>query len=345
MNAYIVWALTEAKYGKDISKEIEEAYRNAEKSQDPYQMALVANALYNMNDARANKLTAELVKSQNKDGSFDGKSSSVTNSTGKALTGETTGLAVLAILKSKTNFAQAGKAVDYLKGAKDYYGYGSTQATVLTLKALIEYTKQSKRTADDGIIVVLVDGKEVARTAYKAGDKTITVPNLSAFIKSGKNQVEVRYEKTKSPIPFDVVFAYNTRVPQSSKDCKLALTSELASKNVKMGETVRITANLRNVSNESVSMAMAQVGIPAGLSIQPWQLKEMQEKRLFDYYELFDGYVVLHFERLRANEIKTISFDLKADIPGTYEAPASAAYLYYTHEHRTWVNPEAIVIQ
>jgi hypothetical protein len=345
MNAYIVWALTEAKYGKDISKEIEEAYRNAEKSQDPYQMALVANALYNMNDARANKLTADLAKAQNKDGSFDGKSSSVTNSQGKALTGETTSLAVLAILKSKTNFAQAGKAIDYLKGAKDYYGYGSTQATVLTLKALIEYTKQSKRTADDGIIVVLVDGKEVARTAYKAGDKTITVPNLSAFIKSGKNQVEVRYEKTKSPIPFDVVFAYNTRVPQSSKDCKLALTTELAAKNVKMGETVRITANLRNVSNESVSMAMAQVGIPAGLSIQPWQLKEMQEKRLFDYYELFDGYVVLHFERLRANEIKTISFDLKADIPGTYEAPASAAYLYYTHEHRNWVNPEAIVIQ
>jgi alpha-2-macroglobulin-like protein len=345
MNAYIVWALTEAKYGKDISKEIEEAYRNAEKTQDPYQMALVANALYNMNDARANKLTAELVKAQNKDGSFNGKSSSVTNSQGKALTGETTGLAVLAILKSKSNFAQAGKAIDYLKGAKDYYGYGSTQATVLTLKAIIEYTKQSKRTAEDGTIVVLVDGKEVARTAYKAGDKTITVPNLSAFIKSGKNQVEVRYEKTKSPIPFDVVFAYNTRIPQSSKDCKLALTTELASKEVKMGETVRITANLRNASNESVSMAMAQVGIPAGLSIQPWQLKEMQEKRLFDYYELFDGYVVLHFERMRANELKTISFDLKADIPGTYEAPASAAYLYYTHEHRTWVNPEAIVIQ
>lgn len=344
MNAYIVWALTEAKYGKEISKEIEAAVQQAEKSQDPYQLALVANALFNMNDARANKLTADLAKTQNADGSFKGKSSSVTNSTGKALLVETTALATLAIYKSKSNIGQAQKAIEYLKTAKDYYGYGSTQGTVLTLKALIEHTRQNKRTAEDGSIVVLVDGKQVAKTEYKAGDKVITMPDLSAFIKSGKNKVEVRYEKTKSPIPFEVVFAYNTRKPQSDANCKVALTTELASKTAKMGETVRITANLRNVSNESVSMAMAQVGIPAGLSIQPWQLKEMQERRAFDYYELFDGYVVLHFERLRANEIKTISFDLKADIPGTYEAPASTAFLYYEHQLRHWVSPQSIAI-
>jgi hypothetical protein len=344
MNAYIVWALTEAKYGKEISKEIEESVRQAEKSQDPYQLALVANALYNMNDARANKLTADLVKTQNADGSFKGKSASVTNSTGKALLVETTALSALAIYKSKSNIKEAQKAIEYLKTAKDHYGYGSTQGTVLTLKALIEHTRQNKRTAEDGDIIVLVDGKQVAKTSYKAGDKVITIPDLSAFIKSGKNKVEVRYEKTKSPIPFDLTFAYNTRKPQSDANCKVALTTDLASKTAKMGETVRITANLRNVSNQSVSMAMAQVGIPAGLSIQPWQLKEMQERRVFDYYELFDGYVVLHFERLRANEIKTISFDLKADIPGTYEAPASTAFLYYEHQLRNWVSPQTIAI-
>ncbi len=343
--AYITWALTEAKMGSQIGKEIDATVSAGEKTKDPYVLALAALSLYNVGDnQRAQKMMDLLVKEQTNGGSFNGKTASVTHSTGKALTIETTALATLAMLKSKQYMSETKKAIEFIKASKDYYGYASTQGTVLALKAIIEHTKSNKRAAEDGILVVSVDGKEVARVAYKAGDKDISVPALSPFIKTGKNNVEVRYEGTKSAIPFDITFAYNTRLPQSSKECALALTTTLATKEAKMGETVRLSADLRNATNQSVSMAIAQIGIPAGLSVQHWQLKEMQEKRLFDYYELFDGYVVLHFERLRANEMKSISFDLKADIPGAYEAPASAAYLYYTHEHRTWVTPNSLVI-
>jgi hypothetical protein len=31
-------------------------------------------------------------------------------------------------------------------------------------------------------------------------------------------------------------------------------------------------------------------------------------------------------------------------VPGTYEAPASSAYLYYTAEDMTWARPVAITI-
>ncbi len=344
--AYITWALTEAKMGDQIKQEIDATVANADKSQDPYVMALAANALYNVGDIkRAEKMMEALVKKQTNSGSFDGKTNSITYSTGKALTVETTALATLALLKSQKYLSETKKAVDFLKTCKDYYGYGSTQGTILTLKAFIAHAKANKRTAEDGILVVAVDGKEVARVAYKAGDKQISVPALSPYIKTGKNKVEVYYEGTKNPIPFDITFTYSTRLPQSSKDCALSLSTTLAEKQIKMGETVRLSAELRNTTNQSVSMAIAQIGIPAGLSVQHWQLKEMQDKRMFDFYEIFEGYVVLHFERLRANELKSISFDLKADIPGSYEAPASVAYLYYTHEHRNWVAPNSLVIQ
>ena len=84
--------------------------------------------------------------------------------------------------------------------------------------------------------------------------------------------------------------------------------------------------------------------MPAGLSAQPWQLKEMQENGLFDFYELVDGYAIFYFREMDAKEIKTISLDLKADVPGTYEAPASVAYLYYTNEFQNWSKPERLVI-
>ena len=91
-------------------------------------------------------------------------------------------------------------------------------------------------------------------------------------------------------------------------------------------------------------IVMAMIGIPAGLSVQIWQLKELQEKKAFDFYEIFDGYVVLHYEFIRPGEVKTVNLDLKADIPGQYEAPASCAFLYYTQAERVWSKPELMTI-
>ena len=80
------------------------------------------------------------------------------------------------------------------------------------------------------------------------------------------------------------------------------------------------------------------------MSLQPWQLKELQEKKVFDYYELFEGYVVFHYEQMKASETKIVHLDLKADIPGDYEAPASSAFLYYTNEHKVWATPQKMSI-
>jgi alpha-2-macroglobulin-like protein len=45
------------------------------------------------------------------------------------------------------------------------------------------------------------------------------------------------------------------------------------------------------------------------------------------------------------NETKTINLDLKATIEGTYRAKASNVYLYYTPEHKHWIDSETIEVQ
>ncbi len=82
-------------------------------------------------------------------------------------------------------------------------------------------------------------------------------------------------------------------------------------------------------------MAVAKIGIPAGLSVQPWQLKEIAEKNQVAYYEIFDNYLVLYWMGFAPNETKTIKLDLKAEIAGTYKGKASNAYLYYTLNTKT----------
>ena len=83
-------------------------------------------------------------------------------------------------------------------------------------------------------------------------------------------------------------------------------------------------------------MTLVKIGIPSGTTAQPWQLKELQEKQVFDYYEILGNYVICYFRDLKPKEEIEIHLDLKAEIPGRYKAPASSAYLYYTSELKKW---------
>jgi alpha-2-macroglobulin-like protein len=343
-DAYIVWAMTEAGMGKEVTNELDKSYKDAVKSEDPYLIGLVVNALYNVKDKRADELMRELVKTQKPDGSFMGLKASVVNSTGNSLKIETTGLAALAMMKTTGYMKQLATAVASIQGSKDYYGYGSTQGTVLALKAIIGYTKLSKRAAENGIFAVMVNGKKVISVPYKADQADIVIPDLTPFIGEGEQRIEIGFEGTKSAIPYELELTYTTRMPDNSPKCELQLSTSLPKNKVKMGETVRMNTQLKSVSQKHQPIVMAMIGIPAGLSVQMWQLKELQEKKAFDFYEIFDGYVVLHYETLSPGEIKEINLDLKADIPGQYESPASTAFLYYTQEQRVWSKPEALTI-
>jgi hypothetical protein len=83
-------------------------------------------------------------------------------------------------------------------------------------------------------------------------------------------------------------------------------------------------------------MSLVIIGIPAGLSVQPWQLKELQDKKVFDFYEVIGSNIAIYYRALAPSVNKTILLDLKADVSGKYEGAASSAYLYYTNEHKTW---------
>lgn len=347
-NAYIVYALTEAGYN-DLDKEINVVQKKVMNNQDPYQLALLANTLFKKKqNAEAEKVLALLITKQAKDGSWTGSTASITRSGGQSLTIETSALAILAILKSpNNNMVALNNGIQYLVGARSGYGaFGSTQGTILALKALTEYAKFSKHTNEDGTIEFFVDGKKVAEKAYKAGDKdAIVLDGLDKFIKTGKHDLKVKYVGVKNPLPYSIAVTYNTFLPNSSKECKVNLETKLFSNNVKTGETVRLSATLKNTTNEGLPSTMAIIGIPAGLSPQPWQLKEMQEKGVFDYYEIKGNNVVCYYRQMAPSEIKNINFDLKADIAGTYDAPASSAYLYYTNEFKCWTSTGSVTIR
>ncbi len=349
LNGYIVYALAEAGY-TDIQKEFETAYNKAVQLKDPYLLAMISNAaLSSKENTKAAEALKMLLSTQANDGSFTGSSHSITYSQGNSLTIETTALSIMAILKSQNKNAVAlNNAVHYLVSARSGSGvFSSTQGTILALKALTEYAKFSKKTNEDGDIVIYVDGKRVAEKTYKAGDKgTIAIEQLEQFIKGeGKHTVKVKYIGTKTPLPYSLAINWNTSLPNSNKECVIDLKTTLATTTANVGETVRLKANLTNKKDTEVPSVMAIIGIPAGFTAQPWQLKEMQEKNMFDYYEIKGNNIAIYYRGMAAKAVKELNFDLKAELPGVYDAPASSAYLYYTNEFKTWTATERVTIK
>jgi hypothetical protein len=178
----------------------------------------------------------------------------------------------------------------------------------------------------------------VAEKSYKAGEKeAVVIDGLGAYLQGeGKHEVKVKYKGTKSPLPYSVAVNWSTTLPASSKDCAVDLKTTLGAKIARVGETVRLTSTLSNRKNEGIPSTMVLIGIPAGFTVQPWQLKELQEKKVFDYYELKGNTIAVYYRCMAPNAVKTINLDLKAEMPGEYDSPASSAYLYYTNEFKSW---------
>ncbi len=348
-NGYIVYALAEAGY-TDLKNEFNASVKTAQEKKDPYLLAMMANAAMKLGETKkAEEIMGQLLNMQAKDGSWTGTTHSITYSQGQSLTIETTSIMIQALIKENGKHAGAlNEAVQYLTNSRNGYGvFGSTQGTVLALKALTEYAKFSKKATEDGTIVVYVDGKKAGEKTYKAGDKgAITVDGLEKFITAeGKHDIKVKFIGVKNPLPYSVAVSWNTSLPSSSKDCVVGLETEYATKTVNVGETVRLKATVTNKKNAEIPSAMAIVGIPAGFTVQPWQLKELQEKQVFDYYEILGNNIAIYYRGMGPKAVKEINLDLKAEMPGEYDAPASSAYLYYTNEFKTWCGTEKLIIK
>ena len=140
-HAYITWALVEAGEGKQLDAEIAKLMRLARQSDDSYMLALSALVAHASGDSQgAEYFRNKLAQNQQTDGHVAGAKTSITRSGGMGLKMETTALAILAWLQGGNE--QAGsieKAMKYLTDNCTSGSFGSTQATILALRAIVAY--------------------------------------------------------------------------------------------------------------------------------------------------------------------------------------------------------------
>lgn len=360
--AYIVWAITESEKGtaekSDLSKEIDALHKRAtdptdKSSKDPYFLALVGNGLLNVDRAKdGNALLLAVGKLQAKDGNVPGAEISITASQGRDLEIETTALAVLGWVKANRNdlfFANTQNALKWIgKQRGGYGGFGSTQSTILALKALIEFARKSKRNAENGTVDVYVGDKKVGTGELRTDASqplAIAIPDAETLF---AKETEVRVESTtKGAYPAAVTWACQARQPVSAKNCSVNIETALNKKQMTEGESAQLNVKVSNLKATGHGMVTAIVGIPAGMKLPEdmKQLKVLTDRPLdgsepkLSYFEIRGRELVLYWRSMAPEQKIDLTLDLLADVPGEFYGPASRAYLYYNADHKHWVAP------
>lgn len=346
-DAYITWALLESGVpAAELKAEVARVKRVGVESKNLYAVALALNvAMLSGDGAAGEAIAARLTAAQDsKSGAVHG-AQSIVGSGGVDLDVETTALTALGLLKTKSAAGNLERAMQFLTGSCEGGRYGSTQSTVLALRAIVAFDAQRPTKRAPGSTRLFVDGKPLGGKVDFGPDSkgTVELPSFSELATPGPHTVELVTEGG-APLPYAISVTYNRTKPESAADAPVAMTVALGKASLSEGDVMEATATVTNQSDGALSTVVAIVGLPGGLEPRVDQLKELQKKGDIDAFEVRGRDVVFYWRGMTAKQQRKVQLSLIAAIPGKYTGPSSRAYLYYADAKKVWVDALAVDI-
>ena len=312
----------------------------ARDSSDPLISGLAANGLATLGrKAEAVALLQKLAAIQKADGHVEPAGAG-----GRDQRVEATALAVLGWLRvgGGRYDASVARAVRWLGQQRDARGtFGSAPATVLALKALAADEAVHKRLREGGQVSLFAGNRLLARvpfTAQVSDALVLEVPDAEKVLKAGRNAIRIEVTG-RNVLPYTLAWSYRTSQPVGAKAAPLKLAAALSTAKAAEGNRVRLTVRLENATARAQGLAVAVVGLPAGLAA-PATLTGAPVSA----FEVRGRELVLYWRGLAPHQKIEVPIDLTCRVPGEYRGPASRAYVAADAERKTWVAPLAITI-
>jgi hypothetical protein len=347
--AYIVWALTEAGYEDEAGTQkgldyVRESWRDAE---DPYVLALVANALATADPegsstkAALDKL-AEMAEIVGNGAYWASDIATFMGSTGDTGSIETTALAAYAFLRAEQHTDLANQALTYLIQQKDSYGtWHSTQATVLTLKALLLSVAKGGEGSEATVMVSLNGEQADPILINKENSDVVQQVSFTDRPVHGDNTLRIQVDgegnlmyqvSTRYYLPWDKV--PSPRPEASLMDIAVAYDrTELA-----VNDVIRVSVNVE-LKQGAARQAIVDLGIPPGFEVLTEDLADLVARHSdlpadyqgtkFSRFDLTGRQIILYLEGLQAGQPLEFDYRIRARYPIKAQTPPSAAYDYY----------------
>ena len=340
ITAYIAWSLKNTGYqGQAVeqAKRFVEAHMAAKA--DTYTLAVIANfaASYGSDHEFTNQAIKLLLDARTEKDEKVWWTAEETGvyGRGESASVETTGLAVQALLQSGEASGTARKALNYIASKKDANGtWGTTQATIMALRALLTATE--KGTADvQGTLIVLLNGKPAEKLELTAANNDL----LHQFVfkdvaQSAPSTVELRFEG-KGGLAYQVVGQYF--LPWDEKPALEPLSIDVVYDRTHLAQDdlATATATIKNDLSKTANMVMVDLGIPPGFDLLSEDLQEYQQKSAslksghLSKFSLTATQAILYFDAFAAGDTVTLKFRLRAKYPIRARTFQSRVYEYY----------------
>ncbi|MCP4548040.1 MAG: hypothetical protein GY835_16365 [bacterium] len=345
--AYTAWALVEAGYEDtpQVGQAIAYIRESALQEKDAYNLALAANALaaYDPDGSMTRAVLDRLYEVRIQEGDsvyWPIGGASFMGATGQSGGIETTALAAYAFIKAGVHSDATSSALGYLVQAKDSWGtWGTTQATILTLKTLL-LASQGMGEAEGPTTVRVSLNNELDQTITIDESNSDVVHLVSfdrGFSPSGNNRVRIELEGASSEGGRNLMYQVMTRyyLPWDRVE-SLPATEELVSIDVEydrmqlaVNDEVTVDVGVRLNKAGVVQMALIDLGVPPGFTVLTEDLSRLVEQGIISRYELTGRQIIIYLENLSSEAPLSFSYRLRARFPMRAQTPPSSAYDYY----------------
>jgi uncharacterized protein YfaS (alpha-2-macroglobulin family) len=352
---YVAWAIWSADDAPQSDARLTREYllgHSASRIDNPYQLALVTNALLAIDkDSPQNipyiEQLAQMAQ-QSADGdrawwNLPGSGRTTFHGAGASGDIETTALATLALLEAGEEPTLVSDARRWLIAQKDANGmWHSTQATVLALKALMKGTDQPLAGDQHRRVRLELNGKTI-RTLDILADQAEVMQriNLSDELSTGTQQLRL-VDETGTNVGYQVSFQYHmpagppNQTASDQQGAPLAIDVSYEDQELRVNQTVETTATVRNRSNEPLPMVLIDLPVPAGFQVEQRELKRMVESGKIARFEVKPRSVTVYLRGLRANKRLTLNYSLRPTMPVEATAPPAHVYEYYQPDREAY---------
>ena len=340
ITAYIAWALESADYkGPAIEKARQFVEKHLDGKMDAYTLAVVANfAVENGKDSEFARRALEMLRdTATEKGDFVWWSADETSvyATGDSAAVETTGLAVQAFLRAGGYTDVVRKSLSWIASKKSGDGnWGTTQATIMALRALLLASEQSGSDAR-GTAEVLLDGKKVASLEINKENNDLfhqfVLPQTEA---DRDNEIEIRFSG-KGGLAYQIAGRYFVPWQHVAAHEPLAIEVKYDRTRLAQDELVTGTAKIRNNLDKTAKMVMVDLGIPPGFELLSEDLQKMVEKTAtaksgrLEKFSMTATQAILYFDSIAPRDSFEVRYRLRAKYPIHAQGFASRVYEYY----------------
>ena len=353
ITAYIAWSLANTGYlGPAVEKAQQYIESYAGPKPDAYTLAVIANFAADFRSDRefTRRSMQALIDARSETGDQVSWTAEETGvySTGESAAIETTGLATQALLKWGQASEIARKALNFISSKKQAAGnWGTTQATIVSLRALILATELSASNVE-GSLTVMLDGKPTQTLQLTKENNDL----LHQFVFKGdelshaSNATSVQLNFTGTgTLAYQVVGRYFTPWEEHPLAEPLSIEVTYDRTHLAQKDIATATATIRNNLSKTANMVMVDLGIPPGFELLSEDLQSLQEKTAgqrsgrLEKFSLTATQAILYFNALSEKQSVAISFRLRAKYPIRARTFASHIYEYYDPDVHATAHP------